>query len=103
MDYAKIFSLDNPKLAATTLCRAEGQISTEQDGETVILETASGNCSQIDPVGTIIWNSLNQPTTFNAVRDEILGTYDVTEERCTGDLLIFLKDLADKKLITVET
>jgi hypothetical protein len=97
----EIFSLNNKELFAMTLCRAKDSISTELDGETVILDIASGIYSGLDTIGTFIWNQLEQPVAIAALRDKILEKYEVTDEQCVADLLVFLKDLADNGLIVV--
>lgn len=99
---SKLFSLDNPHLRALLLRRADDKLSTELDGETVILDIASGIYSGLDPVGTTIWNLLADKVTFQAIVTEILSTYDVEEEQCTADLCEFLSSLAESGLIVAE-
>ena len=97
-----IFTLDNKKLFELILYRAKDSISTELDGETVILDIASGIYSGLDCMGTFIWNQLEQPVSVATLRDAILERYDVTEEQCVADLLVFCKELADNALILVK-
>ena len=97
-----IFTLNNLKLFELIICRAKDSISTELDGETVILDIASGIYSGLDSIGTFIWNQLEQPLPIVVLRDAILQRYDVPEEQCVADLLIFLKDLADNGLIIIK-
>jgi hypothetical protein len=101
MPFSKIFTLENKKLDNLILCRGEATISTELEGETVILDLASGVYSGLDEVGTTIWNLLEQPKSFRDVYQGIMAEYAVEEEECQRDLLAFLKDLAGKQLITV--
>ncbi|MBU1419337.1 MAG: PqqD family peptide modification chaperone [Proteobacteria bacterium] len=96
-----MLSLDNDILDSLLLCREKENISTELEGETVILDMASGIYSGLDAVGTSIWNLLEQPTTFSALCQKIMEEYDVTEDACRTDLLSFLKELADNKLISI--
>jgi hypothetical protein len=99
MTNTEIFSRNNRKLFVIAVNRAKDCISTELDGETVILDTVSGIYSGLDPIGTYIWNLLEQPATVSTLRDAILERYDVTEEQCVADLLCFLKELAAKGMI----
>lgn len=101
MDFQQIFSHSNQQLFETVICRANTQVSTELDGETVILDVSAGIYSGLDPVGTVIWNALEIPTNFAQLVEIILNTYDVQEAQCVDDMLIFLKDLAENKLINV--
>jgi coenzyme PQQ synthesis protein D (PqqD) len=96
------FSFDNDALDTLLLWREEDIISTELEGETVILDMASGLYSGLDAVGTSIWNLLEQPRSFLELCREIMVEYNVEEDVCRTDLLSFLKDLAAKKLITTD-
>jgi hypothetical protein len=100
MTSKEVFSSNNEKLSQVILRRTKGSMSTELDGETVILDLASGTYSGLDAVGTFIWNQLEQPVTIAALRSAILGKYDVSEAQCSADLLDFLKVLADNGLIS---
>lgn len=96
------FSLNNHKVFDLRLCRAKDSISTELDGETVILDIASGIYSGLDTMGTFIWNQLSCSVSVATLRDAILTRYDVTEEQCVADLLNFLRALADNGSIEVD-
>lgn len=98
----EIFSINNKKVFHLIVSRKKESISTELDGETVILDIASGIYSGLDPVGTFIWNLLENPLSVMSLRDAILSQYDVSEEQCNADLLSFLKDLMDNGLIAVK-
>ncbi len=98
----QLISRDNERLFEQVLCRKEDKISTELDGETVILDLVSGMYSGLDQVGTTIWNLLEKPIVFKAIVTEIINTYDVTEEQCIADLLDFLNSLLGSGLIVVQ-
>lgn len=99
---SQVFSRDNENLAKLVICRAKDKISTELDGETVILDIASGVYSGLDPVGTTIWNLLEKSVSFTAIVKEIVGTYDVSEDQCISDLCDFLTNLFENGLIVVK-
>ncbi len=98
----EILSLNNNKLFRLILHRAKDNMFTELDGETVILDIASGTYSGLDSTGTFIWKQLERPATIGALRDAILETHDVREEQCVADLLEFLRYLADNGLIVID-
>ncbi|MFH2124034.1 MAG: PqqD family peptide modification chaperone [Pseudomonadota bacterium] len=102
MSLSEIFTLENKELDQLVLIRGEDKISTGLEGETVILDLASGVYSGLDEVGTTIWNLLEQPMSFRDLCQELMAEYAVEEEECRSDLLSFLKDLADNQLITVK-
>lgn len=103
MSFPEILTLESKELDNLILCRGEDTISTELEGETVILDLASGIYSSLDEVGTTIWGLLEQPTSFRDLCQGIMAEYAVEEEECRCDLLVFLKDLAGKQLLTVKT
>jgi hypothetical protein len=96
-----VLSQSNQNLNRLILCRATTQVSTELDGETVILDVASGIYSGLDPVGTMIWNLLERPITFADIVETVLDTYDVQEEQCVKEMLVFLQDLASHGLLSI--
>ncbi len=82
--------------------KSREKLSTELDGETVILDINSGMYSGLDPVGTTIWNLLEKEVTFSQIVAEILDNYDVSKEQCIKDLIDFLNDLEKNGLIVVQ-
>jgi hypothetical protein len=102
MKKGDIFSLNNQGVFDLIICRSKDNVSTELEGETVILDISSGIYSGLDPVGTTIWNMLEKPLSIAALRDGILEKYTVTEEQCVTDLFLFLKDLIENELICIE-
>lgn len=97
----QLFSPDNKSLNALLLGRAEDKISTELDGETVILDLASGIYSGLNEVGTSIWNLLDEPQSFASLLSALQEEYEVSDEQCRTDIIAFLIELVDNKLITV--
>lgn len=97
----EVFSRDNENLQLTLLRRAEGTLSTELDGETVILAAGSGGCSSLDSVGTLIWNALEQPVRVGEIVDRILAEYDADRKECMHDARTFLAELHDRGLVAV--
>jgi hypothetical protein len=102
MTRGDIFSLNNQGVFDLIICRSKDNVSTELEGETVILDFSSGMYNGLDPVGTFIWNKLEQPLSVAALRDGILENYAVSEEQCIADLFDFLAVLAENGLICVE-
>jgi Coenzyme PQQ synthesis protein D (PqqD) len=101
MTNIKIFSMNNEQLFQLLLRRTKDSISTELEGETVILHLTCGTYSGLDALGTFIWKRLEHPVTIEALRDAILQEYAVSEEQCVADLLEFLRDLADNGLLAI--
>ena len=96
-----LFSKENQDLAAVTLSRAKDAISTELDGETVILNIETGVYNGLDQVGTTIWNLLENPISFGDLTEGVMAEYEVGAERCSNDLCSFLNDMLQNKLIEI--
>ena len=97
-----LFSKDNKDLPSVVLYRAKDAISTELDGETVILNIETGVYNGLDQVGTTIWNLLEKPISFRDLAEGIMSEYEVDEKRCSDDLCSFLSDMLQNKLIEVK-
>lgn len=82
-----------------TIVAAKDQVSCNLAGETVILNFKSGVYYGLDPVGTFIWNLVQNPKTLEDVREALLNEYQVEPDRCERDLLILIEDLAAAGLI----
>lgn len=102
MNMSNILSHDNINLLKVVVCRAKDKISTELDGETVILDLASGVYSGLDQVGTTIWNLLEHPVSIGNIVTNIVNTYDVSEKKSLSDLIVFLNSLAENGLIVIQ-
>jgi hypothetical protein len=89
-------------LSETSILVATGsQVSADLAGETAILNLSDGVYYGLDAVGSRIWQLLQQPVSIAAIRDTLLGEYDVTPERCTEDIRALVKQLLSHGLIEV--
>ena len=67
--------------------------------ELVALEPQAGKCFGFNEVATSIWRSLEQPRSFDQLRDLLVDEYAVDEEQCSQELNQLLDDLVAKGLI----
>ncbi|RQH01241.1 PqqD family protein [Natrarchaeobius oligotrophus] len=77
-------------------------LSTNIDGETVILHLDSGTYYGLNEVASEIWSRLQEPRTVGELCEEILATYEISPDRCTNDVESVLADLADADLVEIE-
>jgi hypothetical protein len=89
----KIIGLD------TIIKRKNDMLFNEIDGEVVILSIENSEYFGLDMIGSRIWELLEQPLSFKNLVTSLLEEYEVTEQQCIEDTLIFLNKLVDKKLI----
>jgi Coenzyme PQQ synthesis protein D (PqqD) len=89
------------------ICRAsiarirEDVIFRKLEEEAVILNLATGIYYGLDPVGTRIWELIQERGMVDTVLEAILHEYEVEPERCEQDLLCLLRKLYAKGLIEI--
>ena len=81
---------------------AKDQVATELAGEVVILDLKSEMYYGLNAVGARIWALIQEPTSPDQIRDTILAEYEVEPERCEGDILALLQDMAARGLVEVK-
>ena len=84
-----------------TLVRTDDHISTKLDGEEVILHRESEHYFGLNAVGTVLWDSLEEPRTIDDLVAIIREEFDVSEERGREDVESFVADLEAADLIEV--
>jgi hypothetical protein len=78
-----------------------GQVSTELEGEAVLLNLNSGKYYSLNETGARIWSQLQTPVTLSELRDAMLARYDVEFETCDRDLRQLIAGFAAAGLIEV--
>ena len=59
-------------------------------GELLLLNTTTGVCVNLDPMGTRMWQLIHEHRALHEVLDALLHEYEVTEAQCEQDLLGFV-------------
>ena len=91
-------------LTVTTESRvrtAPGQTWCEVGGEAAILNTVTGVYYGLNPIGTLVWKSLEGGTIVNAICDTITDSYEVDRSTCEADVIEVLQAMLDAGLIEV--
>lgn len=83
--------------------RTPDQVSTLLQGEVVILNVKSGKYYNLNPVGSRIWELIEQPASILSIVDAIAGEYDVERERCAADVDNMLRAMHAAGLVEVST
>ena len=81
--------------------RTANQVCCDMGGESIILNLKSGIYYSLDEVGARIWGLIEQPMAITAIRDAILGEYDVQAEVCERDIHAFIERMDAAGLIEV--
>lgn len=77
-------------------------VSSNLDGETVMMSIENGEYFGLDSVGSRIWELLETPITVANLVDILVDEFEVSREECEADTIDFLNQLLDKHLLIVE-
>ena len=80
--------------------RAVALMEAELGDELVGLEPDAGVCYGFNDVAKRVWQLLEQPQSFEALKSVLLDEYDVGSDQCGAELRELLADFIDKRLIT---
>lgn len=89
-------------LSATHVQVTSDQVSSDLDGEEVILNLKDGTYYGLNEVGARIWTLLQETPALHHVRNQIVEEFDVGAEQCEQDLIALVKDLEEAGLVTVQ-
>jgi len=78
-------------------------VSSNLDGETVMMSIENGEYFGLDSVGSRIWELLETPIQVSSLVDRLLEEFEVSREECEIDTYDFLNQLLEKRLLIVET
>jgi hypothetical protein len=87
------------EIALVVYKRAVDLMEAELGDELVALDPNAGDCFGFNGVATSVWRQLQQPRTFDQLRDSLLQEYDVDQQRCARELQELLDDLSGRGLI----
>lgn len=86
----------------TRLARNDAIVFTELDDTIVMMDVEEGRYYELDPVGARVWALLESGPSVAAICDALLAEYEVTPETCREDILGFLEELKDLKVVLVQ-
>lgn len=79
---------------------SEQSFSTSLQEEVVILHYEQGKYYSLENIGILIWETLQKnPSTMAELSEIVMQQYEIDEATCQKDILAFLKDLENEKLI----
>ena len=68
-------------------------------GELLLLNSATGVSVSLDPMGTRMWQLIQEHHALDKVLDALLHEYNVTEAQCEQDLLSFMARMLEQGFI----
>lgn len=81
------------------ITRAEGAISSEIDGEAVILEIESGTIVHLNRLGSQIWRMLDAALDMEELCAALQRRYDVAAQTCRQDVSEFVEVMRERGLV----
>ncbi|MBT3878989.1 MAG: lasso peptide biosynthesis PqqD family chaperone [Candidatus Scalindua sp.] len=85
----------------SVVAQSEDQVSTELDGETVLMSIEQGNYYGMDKVLSRIWALIEKPIPVSTLCDRLIDEYNVERETCEQDVLNVLNDLTKENLLKI--
>jgi Coenzyme PQQ synthesis protein D (PqqD) len=92
------------KLGSTLSARVAVPVTVlfrDLDGEGVILDTRSGRYFGLNEVGTRMWLLLHEHGQVEAAYKDLSAEYKIDQEELARDLLEFVSDLKERRLLEV--
>lgn len=84
-----------------TLIRKDDVTSVNFDGEIALMDIPNGVYYYMDPVGSIIWETLQNPTTIDRIARHLILEYDIDLETCKKDVYDFILELMERDLALI--
>lgn len=91
--------MNNQFTPASIISRHESIIHSKLDDEIVMLSIEKGKYFGLNPVGSRIWELIEEPKTVSTIISTLADEYEVSLETCEKDLLHFLSQMAEQQII----
>ena len=85
----------------TKVVQIQDIVDASVDGETMMMHLESNNYYGLGKVGSHIWELLKQPLTVADLCDVLQESFEVDHDTCQRDVLHFVQQLADEKLVDI--
>lgn len=91
MEIAPRYHINNPKIVHETI-----------EGETVIVDLATGSYYSLVGVGSLVWNELAAGRTVQQILEQLTNAYDAAPGDIETALQALLQELVREQLVTFE-
>lgn len=88
--------MNQPLDFSSTIVRNPDIISTDMDGDTVMMSIEHGNYYSISGIGSFLWELLLEPVTIEFLCQRVLDEFDIDEATCRSDTMEFLAELLEQ-------
>ncbi|MFV3131424.1 PqqD family peptide modification chaperone [Niveispirillum sp. KHB5.9] len=87
----------------TIFTRSPDPLTTEVDGETVMMDVESGSYFNLDRIGSAIWARLENPVRFDDLCRDLHAIYDAPLDTIRADVAALLSRMLSHKLVRTDT
>ena len=84
------------------ISQIEEIVASDIDGETVMMSIENGKYYGLDDIGSRIWELIEKPVKVSDLIDTLLERFDVDRGTCEKDVLKFLNELDEDKIVVVK-
>lgn len=90
------------KITPSTIIQRDSKlITSKMDGETVMMSINNGEYYGLDPIGSRIWELIENPISVESLIAKLRCEYDIEIAQCEHDTTIFLQQMANKNLLII--
>lgn len=79
----------------------KGLVCSTINDEVVMLSIELGKYFGLDRVGSLIWESISAPTLVSDVVLQMSDMFDTGHQTCEKDVIEFLEDMIEKKIVRI--
>ncbi len=79
--------------------KREDIVTAQLDGKAVMMSVENGKYYGMDEIATAIWENIEKPISVIRLVHILTEEFDVSEEQCQTDVIVFLTKLRDENLI----
>jgi hypothetical protein len=90
-----------PLTIESRVSRSSDLLSTELDGESIVMNIQTGQYFGLDDIGTEVWRRLALPTTISSLCRDLEREFDEELSVIEADVIGLMADLLEKRLIEI--
>lgn len=87
---------------AAALRRSDEILTSDINGEMVLLNPETGDCYSLSGVGAMLWQLVADPSTIDQIVEGVCARFDVDPDVARSDAEKFLEELIDEGLVLRE-
>jgi hypothetical protein len=81
------------------ITRSQELLTSEVDGEVVMMNIEGGKYYGINSVGAEIWRLMENPVSVSNICSELVKTFEIDNQTCESEVLTFLASLEAESLL----